>query len=89
MNQIHLGPEAGRLIAALQEFISSIVVHSQLGAQNAIIDVSLDESTSYALIICAINYADAIYLPEEQELLRNNPEEDGSDPDDEEGMLNS
>ncbi|KAF8176477.1 hypothetical protein BJ912DRAFT_909078 [Pholiota molesta] len=39
-NQIPLGPEAGKLLTALQEFISSIVVRSQSEAQNTILKVS-------------------------------------------------
>lgn len=39
-NPVHMGPEAGNLITALQEFISSIVA----GSQRAI-EVNLDEGT--------------------------------------------
>lgn len=93
MNPMHLGPEAGKLISALQEFISSIVVQSQSGPQIRVIDVSMDKGMSYALIICGTNCVNAVCLPEE-ELLRSDFEENDhqrgeSDSDDEEGMPNS
>lgn len=48
MNQIPLGPEAGVLITALREFISSVTKHSRLRPQNTI-DVSLAEGTARQL----------------------------------------
>lgn len=84
IDQIHLGPEAGKLITALQEFISSIVVRSQSGGQNTIVDVSFDEGRLYAWIIYAMHCADAVCLLEDK-VPRADPQGVRSDLDNEGG----
>lgn len=71
-----MGPEAGKLITALQEFISRIVVRSEAEVQNKIIDVNLDEGMLYASIIYAARRTDAAArLPKDIELLSNDLED--------------
>jgi hypothetical protein len=48
-NPAHLGPEAGKFITALQEFVSSIVVSSQSAVPNEI-ELGLDEGIYQKLL---------------------------------------
>lgn len=74
-NQTSLGPEAGKFLTALKEFIASILQHSQPGAQN-MIEVDRAEGM-YALATWEMQFANLFPLLEAIELQRDSDDDKG------------